>query len=69
MIKLLGIIIQAQANTNEKLIETAMKVNDALWMAGLTLRHNTVDKKVADVIQFPVEEAKTRHPSHLHLVD
>ncbi len=69
MIKFLGIVIQAQANTNGAFIEVAHKFNEALWHAGLSLRNNTLDERVADVIQFPVEEAKRRHPSSVYIVE
>lgn len=51
--------MQAVANTNKKFLDAAETINEALWHAGLSMRHNETEKRAKDSIV----ESMLNHPS------
>jgi hypothetical protein len=50
--------MQAVANTNKKFLDAAETINEALWHAGLSMRHNNTGQRAKDVM-----ESMANHPS------
>lgn len=51
--------MQAVANTNKKFLDAAEAINEAIWHAGLSMRHNETEKRAKDSLI----ESMLNHPS------